>query len=177
MSSKFDQGPKQLESKPQKWTLSCCQQRQSLFIKIKENQKWLHLKHQKGPGSLGTRPISRVVGKSVLGVGFRGKILDLLLNPTCLQRNLDPFILPFPSPSKKHSNCVTPSYRKLFSVYTPPFLMSQPQHLFSSCLSNPYKVKTAVSILWEVWEHLLWPGTFRRQESVCECLSLLGALH
>ncbi len=82
-----------------------------------------------------------------------------------------------PIPFKKHSNWVTPSYRKLFSEYTPPFLMSQPQHLFSSCLSNPYKVKTAVSILWEVWEHLLWPGTFRSQESVCDCLSLLGALH
>jgi len=52
------------------------------------------LKYQKGLGHLRTRPISRVVGKSMPSVGFRGKILDLLLNPTCLQRNLDPFVFP-----------------------------------------------------------------------------------
>lgn len=47
---------------------------------------------------------------------------------------------------KKHSNWVTPSYCKLFSVYPPPFLMFQSQHLLPPCLSNPYKVKPLRSL-------------------------------
>lgn len=68
---------------------------QKLFVHhYKRGTRVAALKYQKGLGHLRTRPNSRVVGKSMLGVGFRGKILDLLLNPTSLQRNLDPFILP-----------------------------------------------------------------------------------
>jgi len=49
---------------------------QRLFVHHnKRETRVAALKYQKGLGHLRTRPISRVVGKSMLSVGFRGKIL------------------------------------------------------------------------------------------------------
>lgn len=102
MSSKQNQGSKTTLI----WTLTVnfvlnAAKTQRMFVHhYKRGTRVAVLKYQKGLGHLRTRPISRVVGKSMLGVGFRGKILDLLLNPTRLQRNLDPFILPLLSSLK-----------------------------------------------------------------------------
>lgn len=149
---------------------------QRLFVHHnKRGTRVAALKYKKGLGHLRTHPIFRVVGKSMASIGFRGKILDLLLNPTSLQRNLDPFILPLLYSLKKHSNWVTPSYRK--QCILPHFWCSS----LSICSHPVYQIHIRSKLcclvpLVNLWAFALaWNS--EKVASVCDCLSLIGALH